>query len=151
MNNGCEAQLSVLRQDKALKQALFEHTATNNSKQRVQFLLLDLHSINNKLINDLTRGHLHKDLIKNAIRFGYPVPLAVAVKLADVFNNFLLKSKIYSAGVKLQIVNNESRDSILKVNKIGKIKFELRNWADLHLSIGLSLVYWPFGSQRRKR
>ena len=85
-----ESELDFTLHDKSLKQALTEYNSANQSKQKTQFLMTELHSIIHKVI---AFGDVNNNILKTAVKFGYPLPLSAAKIIAIAIDNFLTKSK----------------------------------------------------------
>uniref|UniRef100_A0AC35GU98 Uncharacterized protein n=1 Tax=Panagrolaimus sp. PS1159 TaxID=55785 RepID=A0AC35GU98_9BILA len=108
--------------DKDLKQALADYNQTNQSKKRSEFLTKDfLETIH----QCLQVKPLNIDLLKTIIKYGYPLPISVSQKIAKTIHEYLLKSKIYSAGISLEVFDEAISDKKLICQKYGEGKARL--------------------------
>ncbi|CAF1664350.1 unnamed protein product [Rotaria magnacalcarata] len=137
-----EAEISFNQEDKSLKLALVEYKSSNQSKRKAQFLMTELHSIISKNVDIC----INKDIIKTAIKYGYPLPLSSATLIVTVMDRFLTESKIYSAGINLIITDHENHDLVKFKTKDGKAKLQMRHFngsvflcqSDYRACIGMS-------------
>ncbi|CAF1126244.1 unnamed protein product [Didymodactylos carnosus] len=122
-----EAQFSFNQEDKSLKQALVEYKSNNKSKRKAQFLMTELHSIISKAINS---GDVRSNIgiVRMAIKYGYPLPLSCATLIATAIDEFLTKSKLYSAGIFLEITDDENRVHVQFKTKTGQAKLRMRQF-----------------------
>jgi hypothetical protein len=140
-----EAQLNFTQEDKSLKQALLEYSSSNQLQQKTQFLMGELHFVTRTLI-DCGDINEHKKIIKNSIRYGYPLPISSASIIILAFHNFLNRSKVYSGGIEVEITDdNNNAVAKHKVDE-GKAKFAIQHFnglifvcqSDYRASIGMS-------------
>jgi hypothetical protein len=143
-----EAQFEFVQEDKQLKQALLDYAHSNKSKRKTQFLIGELHKLTSELIElPSSDNRMKLELIKHSIKYGYPLPMSAAKPVADAFDRFLKKSKIYSAGLTL-IISDDTEQNVALSYKIGdgKAKMHMRHFngsvficqADYRASIGMS-------------
>lgn len=123
-----EVQFNFTQEDKSLKQALIEYSSSNKSKQKAQFLKAELHFVTRRLI-ELGEINEQKKLIKNCIRYGYPLPLSSASIIVSAFNNFLKRSNIYNAGIEIEITDDNGNNGA-KYGQ-GKGKLQMRHFNGL--------------------
>ncbi|UJR11290.1 hypothetical protein I4U23_015471 [Adineta vaga] len=122
-----EAQFSFNQEDKSLKQALAEYKSNYQSKRKAQFLMTELYSIISKTINaNNVRSNIN--LIRIAIKYGYPLPLSCATLIATTIDQFLTKSKIYTSGVFLEITDDKKRVHVQFKTKDGRAKMCIRQF-----------------------
>jgi hypothetical protein len=122
-----EAQISFNQEDKNLKQALVEYKSNNQSKRKAQFLMTELHSIISKAINS---GDVRPNIgiVRMAIKYGYPLPLSCATLIATAIDQFLTKSELYSAGIFLEITDDDKRVHVQFKTKNGQAKLRMRQF-----------------------
>ena len=122
-----EAQRNFNDEDKSVKQALIEYRASNQSKQKSQFLMNELNRIIHEVLTN-SDANRSKAILKIAIRYGYPLPISAAKTVVTAMDIFLTKSGIYQAGITLKIVDNTQR--VIAQHKIrdGKGKLVMQHF-----------------------
>lgn len=120
-------QLAFNEEDKSLKQALIEYKSSNESKRKTQFLMSELYTIIQQAV-DCTITNRDVDIMKCAIRYGYPIPISAARFLINLIDAFLTHKNIYSAGIELKIVD-DSQNLLFKYQiKDGKARMQLKQF-----------------------
>lgn len=120
-------QLSFNEEDKNLKEALIEYKSSNESKRKTQFLMNELYSIIKQLFG-YTTNNREVDIVKCAIRYGYPIPISAARFLISLMDTFLTNKKIYSAGINLEISDNSQKIVFQFKIKEGKARMKLKHF-----------------------
>lgn len=121
-----EAEFNFNHKDKQLKQAILKYTSSNKSEQKSKFLATELHDITNQIVDNNGRKELIINIIKNSIKYGYPLPLSSAELVAKVFDKFLKSSGIYKSGINLEI--KDKNNNVLVNYNTGKVKLSVRDF-----------------------
>jgi hypothetical protein len=140
-----EVQLEFLQEDKQLKQALLDYNCSNILMGKTQFLIEELHVLTSNLV-DIGSDMQKHELIRHSIKYGYPLPLSAVKKVADAFNCYLKRSKIYSSGLELIITDDKKNIALSYKIEEGKAKIFMRHFnglvflcqADYRRSLGIA-------------
>ncbi|CAF3989486.1 unnamed protein product [Adineta steineri] len=114
------------KEDTALKKAISDFNASTQNKKNAEFLLHQLHKV---VIDMLTSHPNDKELLKFAIKFGFPLPLAAMKPIASTVHSIFSKNN-YSTGFWLlayaEDADFEKNQPILKYATADTAKMQIK-------------------------
>jgi hypothetical protein len=114
-------------EDTALKRAIFDFNVSTHNKKSTEFLLDQLRKT---VIDMLTSNPDDKELLRFAIKFGFPLPLAAAKPIADAAHSIFAQNK-YGTGFWVLIFAKDA--DVAKDKPI--LKFATKNTAKMEVQL----------------